>query len=264
MKWTNFCNHVHTSPEAWVKFQNPCDTQYPKGGSFADMVIPNTVNVGEIEQQQQRMTVTMEEFNAIVHDCLSFYRTKDRLKRSNFLAHLLRLPPEHGLRLATAEIMIQGYDNGGDILRMASNIMKLEHARQFIQEQQNNAVEDSTTNSNYYNKELQIYTMSLDEFIAQPASSALEFFNFVLEGDNTNDKLRRRMEEVARKYEKHYYDKIKTGVDHVTHDKVETDDREKMMQYLRSDVVFGPPLHKIEMLVENAVASRLQYGGMPT
>jgi hypothetical protein len=245
-----------------VKFQNPCDHQYPKGGSFADMVIP-PVNVGEIEQQPQ-MRVTIDEFNAIVHDCLSFYRTKDRLKRSNFLAHLLRLPPGHGLRLATAEMTIQGYDNGGDILRMANNIMKLEQTREFIQQQSNAAEDPTTNNSYYYNKELQIHTMSLDEFIVQPAVSALEFFNFVLGGDNTNDKLQRRMEEVARKYEKHYYDKIKAGVDHVTHDKVGNDDREQLMNYLKSDEVFGPPLHKIEMLVENAVASRRQYGGMPT
>ena len=221
------------------------------------MALPATITSNESGDEQQHL-VTRDEFDAIVQDCKSLYRTNDRLKFSNFLAHLLRYDPPKGLRLATAEMMIQGYDNGGDILRMASNIMKLEQARQFVHR---NLVTDPSEKSSY-NKELQILTMSLDEFIAHPASSALEFFDFVL-GDDTNDNFRRRKEEVARKYEEHYYEKMKTGVKHITHDKARNNDREQLIQYLRNDRVFGPPLHKIELLVESALASRRHEEGMP-
>lgn len=243
---------LNQSPEAWVKFQNPCDSRYPKGGSFADAVLP-ALNTGERDKQQDQI-VTREEFDSIVQDCQSLYRSTDRLKSSNFLAHLLRYDPPEGLRLATAEMMIQGYDNGGDILRMASNIMKLEQARQFVQDQIAGGG-DSANNEN--NKELQIFTMSLDEFIARPSSSALDFFDFVL-GENTSDSIRQRKEEMALKYENHYYKKVKMGESHITHTKKGGNDRDELMKYLRSDRVFGPPLQKIEALVETALETRRQ------
>ncbi len=223
------------------------------------MALPATISTNESgDEKQHQILVTRDEFDAIKQDCQSLYRTNDRLKFSNFLAHLLRYDTPKGLRLATAEMTIQGYDNGGDILRMASNILKLEQARQFVHR---NSVNDSSEKSSY-NKELQILTMSLDEFIAHPASSTLEFFDFVL-GDDTNDNFRRRKEEVARNYEKHYYEKMKTGEKHITHDKARNNDREQLIQYLRNDRVFGPPLHKIELLVESALASRRHEEGMP-
>ncbi len=250
------------SPEAWVKFQNPCDSQYPKGGSFADVVL-RTLNPEESDDEQQQQIVTMNDFDSIVQDCLSLYRATDRLKHSNFLAHLLRCDPPEGLRLATAEMTIQGHDNGGDILRMASNIRKLEQAQQYIQQQTSGSDPAITS----YNKELQVFTMSLDEFIARPASSALEFFDFVL-GNNRNDLIRQRKEAVALQYENHYYEKLNTGVNQVTNDRVShithdrNNDREQLMEYLRSDSVFGPPLQKIEALVETTLASRWQQGGL--
>jgi hypothetical protein len=262
--YTHYLLSQSKSPEAWVKFQNPCDSQYPKGGSFADVVLPTLNTKESYDEQQQLQIVTRNDFDSIVQDCLSLYRATDRLKHSNFLAHLLRCDPPEGLRLATAEMTIQGYDNGGDILRMASNIRKLDQAQQFIQQQQ--TAESDPVMKNY-NKELQVFTMSLDEFIAQPASSALEFFDFVL-GNSPNDLIQRRKEEVALQYENHYYEKFDTEVNHVTNDRVShithdrNDDREQLMEYLRSDSVFGPPLQKIEALVETTLVSRRQQRGL--
>ncbi len=254
-----------------MKFQNPCDSQYPNGESFADLVMPAFLNVGETgqhqQQQQKHAVLTREEFDAIEHDCRSLFQTNDRLKSANFYRHLLNYDPPEGLRLATSEMMIQGYDNGGDLLRMANNIIQLERARQHVIMGQSSLEEDPLreNNSNYYsssnsnsdnnhNKELQILTMSLDEFVARPASSALEFFDFIMD-DNNNDMIRQRKEEVALKYENHFYEKVKAGVKHITHGRLGNEDGEELIEYLRSDGVFGPPLHKIEVLVETALAT---------
>mmetsp|Transcript_37401 Transcript_37401/g.61063 ORF Transcript_37401/g.61063 Transcript_37401/m.61063 type:complete len:132 (-) Transcript_37401:2-397(-) len=104
------------------------------------------------------------EFDSITNDCLSLYQTKNNLHEASFLSHLMNYDAPEGLRLATAEMMIQGYDNGGDILRMANNIVKFKQSQMMVR----NSLEYQRKK-----KELRVYTLSLDDFIAQPAASAL-------------------------------------------------------------------------------------------
>ena len=56
-------------------------------------------------------------------------------------------------------------------------------------------------------KELQVYTMSLDDFIDNPAMSALKFFDFILEGTDAKQK---HKESVAKQYEQYYLKKMKS------------------------------------------------------
>jgi len=146
-----------------------------------------------------------------------------------------------GLRLATAEMMVQGYHNGGDILRMANNMVKLKQASMKV----------ASHGDKFQGKELRVYTMSLDDFIERPAEMAYKFFDFVVDNDGT-DELRTKKEGVARRYEQYYEKKMKKGSRHITHGK--NRNSEELKEYLRQDPVFGPPMGKIESLVEMCLA----------
>jgi hypothetical protein len=187
--------------------------------------------------------MSRDDFDAIREDCLSLYQTRGFLKNATFLDHLMNYDPPEGLRLATAELMIQGFNNGGDVLRMANNIIKLKQAQIKL----NNSLAYQRTN-----RGLQIYTMSLDDFIAQPTVSALNFFNFVLDSSPVSQS---RKEDVAYKYWQHYADKIDSSNpntrNHITHKK--SSDNDQLIEYLRQDTVFGPTLIRIELLVEAAL-----------
>ena len=185
--------------------------------------------------------VSPAEFKGILNDCLSLYRTKPGMQRANLLTHLMNYDPPEGLRLATAEIMIQGDDQGGDVLRMANNIIKLKRAQMKVQEEQ-----QKQQQLDVKKKELQVLTMSLDDFISNPALSMTQFFEFVLPPDVS----RERMHEVAVKYEQFYHEKRKKSR-HVTHGKSE--DSAQLMEYLRHDPVFGRVLSKIALLVETVL-----------
>ena len=182
---------------------------------------------------------SLAEFNSITNDCLSLYQTKDNLQEASFLSHLMNYDAPEGLRLATAEMMIQGYDNGGDILRMANNIVKFKQSQMMVK---------NSLGYQRKKKELRVYTLSLDDFIAQPAMSALRFFNFVFE-EQTNVSHEQKVA-VAQKYGRYYNEKIKKSK-HITHGK--SGDSVQLKEYLRHDAIFGRPLSKIELLVETAL-----------
>lgn len=230
------------SPEAWIRNQNPCDIQYDNRTgiteSFGDMVLPtlSKMKYEALDVSFGDKLVTRAEFDGVYNDCLSLYQTKLGLEDANLLDHLLNYDPPEGLRLATAEMMIQGYDNGGDILRMANNIVKLKQSQMNVQKSQQSGRK----------KELQVYTMSLDDFIANPALSALKFFDFVLPPKVS----REHKHNVAEKYEQFYHEKKKKSR-HVTHGKSE--DTAQLMEYLRHDPTYGRVLSKIALLVETAL-----------
>jgi hypothetical protein len=244
--------HNYLSPESWVKDQDPCDIHYHEGritDSFADMVLP-TLSKTKYESLNLKaggQFMSRTDFDAIREDCLSLFQRKKFLRNANFLDHLMNYDPPEGLRLATAEMMIQGFNNGGDILRMANNIIKLKQAQVKL----NNSPAYQATN-----RELQIYTMSLDDFISQPTISALNFFNFVLDSSPVPQS---RKEDVAYKYWQHYATKMDSGNpnirNHITHNK-KSSDKEYLMEYLRQDSVFGPSLSRIELLVEAALMTQ--------
>lgn len=252
MAVSNYHYHAQLpTPESWIQYQNPCDTEYYEQGqyigNYGDMIAPALTKLSykSFNLQLDGQLLLPRDFDAIQHDCMSLYQTKDGLQNANLLTHLLNLDPPEGIRLATSEMMIQGYDNGGDILRMANNIIKLKQA-QMKYAQQYHQTDDIDNNNN--NRGLHIYTMSLDDFIAQPAESAHRFFDFVLD---SNTVLHDRIDMASQSYWQHYNDKKLDNSNHITHGKV--GDEDQLKEYLRQDLVFGPTLHKIELLVEAAL-----------
>lgn len=250
MAVSNYHYHAQLpTPESWIQYQNPCDTEYHEQGqyigNYGDMIAP-TLSKSTYESlnlQLDGRLLLPQDFDAIRHDCETLYQTKDGLQNANLLEHLLNLDPPEGVRLATSEMMIQGYNNGGDILRMANNIIKLKQAQmKYAQQYQTDDIDN-----NY--RGLHIYTMSLDDFIARPAESAHRFFDFVLDSKNTA--LHDRIDTASRSYWQHYNDKKLDNSNHITHGKA--GDGELLKEYLRQDSVFGPTLHKIELLVQAAL-----------
>lgn len=254
MAVSNYHYHARLpTPESWIQHQNPCDTEYYEQGqymgNYGDMIAPalSKSSYESLNLQLDGRLLLPKDFDAIRRDCESLYQTKDGLQNANLLTHLLNLDPPEGIRLATSEMMIQGYDNGGDILRMANNIIKLKQAQmKYAQQYQTDDV-DNNNNNNI--RGLHIYTMSLDDFIARPAEAAHRFFDFVLDSKNTV--LHDRIDTASRSYWQHYNDKKLDDSNHITHGKM--GDGEQLKEYLRQDSVFGPTLHKIELLVEAAL-----------
>eukprot|EP00985_Skeletonema_marinoi_P002346 scaffold978_cov134-Skeletonema_marinoi.AAC.13 len=229
-------------PEMWITRQNPCQVTYPNGELFADYVLPSLSkrSYEALNINYDSRLILRSEFEAIANDCESLYQTRKGLETANQFEHLMNLDAPDGLRLATAELTIQGDDNGGDMLRMSNNILKLKQAEKIVQ--------NSWMGGR--NKEFQVYTLSLDDFISEPKRSALEFLNFVFD-HNEADVSMEQKESAAMKYSQTYLNK-KEGSRHITDGKAS--DKEQLAEYLRHDAVFGPPMKKIEMLVETALA----------
>jgi len=253
MAVSNYHYHAQIpTPEPWVRSQNPCDIQHMEkhkgeliNETFSDMVLPtlSKMKYESLGVSFGEKLVTRAEFDGVLGDCLSLYQTKPGLENANFLDHLMNYDPPEGLRLATAELMIQGHDNGGDILRMANNIVKFKQVQKYVQKSN----EENPTEGR--KKEVQVYTMSLDDFIANPSISALKFFDFVLPSNVP----RKRKEEVALKYEQYYQEKKKQPKQsrHITDGKSENS--VQLKEYLRHNPTFGPPLSKMALLVEAAL-----------
>jgi len=251
MAVSNYLYHARVpTPEGWILHQNPCQTDYTEEHvheSYASMVLPilsktKYINL-DLDYGDDTQLFSQNEFDDIEKDCLSLYKTRERLKQSNFLSHLINYDPPEGIRLSTAQMMIQGYNYGGDILRMAHNIIKWKETSNRVRFGEEYVAA---------RKELQVYTMSLDDFISDPAGSALRFFDFVFEGATAAEVTHEEKWEVAQMYAEYYRQKmVESGRSgHVTHNNNKRGDPTALKEYLRHDPVYGPPLSKIEKLVE--------------
>mmetsp|Transcript_5908 Transcript_5908/g.9139 ORF Transcript_5908/g.9139 Transcript_5908/m.9139 type:complete len:246 (-) Transcript_5908:1433-2170(-) len=236
----------------WITRQNPCQVTYPNGELYADYVLPSLSkrSYEALNINYESRLILRSEFEAIVNDCESIYQKRKGLETANQFDHLMNLDAPEGLRIATAELTVQGDNNGGDMLRMSNNILKLKQAEKIVQ---NSWMGTSTSTQGGggggHNREFQVNTMSLDDFISNPERSALEFLNFVF--DHSNDVSTEQKERAAAKYSQTYLNK-KEGSRHITDGKAA--DKKQLAEYLRHDAVFGPPMKKIEMLVETALA----------
>lgn len=139
----------------------------------------------------------------------------------------------------TAEMTVQGDGNGGDIPRMAHNVIQLRQA-------QVRAAGDREYTSQ--RQEVQAYTAALDDFIARPEQAARTFLDFVFRA--VGAVLPERKEEVARDYARRYTEG-RDANPHVTHGKA--GDAAALTGYLRRDPTFGPALRRIERRVEAAL-----------
>lgn len=201
-----------------------------------------------------RTNITRDHLDAVVAVCRSLIRWKESLNNATFHQHLLKLDRRDGIRLATAQMMISSsarackdrtdrkcYLAGGDILRMAQNIIKFENLR------------TSTSIPRKQRSKFRVLTTSMEEHIASPSNNTLQFLNFVVGGSSSSSLPRELLYEAAMDFERsstRVKSKAKPDM-HVTQGK--HDDREVLHQYLRDDDVFGPVLIEIEKLVDRAL-----------
>ena len=161
---------IPPQPETWVHFDDPCEANYDDGQSLAALVLPTIVT---------RTNITRDHLHAVVETCRSLFRSKESLKNATFHQHLMTLDRWDGLRLATAQMTISSsaracdeysrcYLAGGDILRMAQNIIKFQNLRK------------STSIPRKQRLKFHVLTTSMEEHIASPGNNTLRFLDFVL------------------------------------------------------------------------------------
>ncbi|KAL7449764.1 hypothetical protein ACHAWC_001792 [Mediolabrus comicus] len=227
-----------------------------------------------------------EDFPIISQMCHEVYsKVSDS---PGFYTHLRTLSPKDGLLLATTYLML---GHGGDLLRMANNIIKLRQL-QLLEKQIQIHQHTLHTQSQYHHNNgkhhrgdmvykgpatttdgmrIQVLTLSMDNFISLPKQTILQFLNFVF-GTNLSDEMK---EEIALGYEEMYYKKVNEGDEHITslvvnggiskssngtdaapaatsEEKKKTDMTE-LEQSLRENVLFGRVMGNIKNMVDEAL-----------
>lgn len=227
-------------PEPWVAYHNPCQTQY-----YNDTITLRDVLFPTLSDES---ILNKASFDKIVDLCNSLYQTKSNLTNSKFEGHLRQLDPIDGLRLSTAQMMIHGGGKvlvpGGDLLRMANNIIKLRQLQEYIKEE-------------FSYGPLTVTALSMDDFITNPLEFTSTYLN-ILAGDDTKlivgkpRKGRRIIKSIASTFARNYNEtKANENHKHVTTGKHE--DRKELLESLKNDEVLGPVLDAIEVLVDAAL-----------
>ncbi|KAL7525342.1 hypothetical protein ACHAXR_000962, partial [Thalassiosira sp. AJA248-18] len=227
-----FYHSQEPTPEPWVHIDDPCEFKYENGESLAIHVLPTL---------KERTKITQKHFDAVVGMCKTLFQSDATMKNATFYEHLLKLNHWDGLRLATAQMVIASSSAnkhlaGGDILRLANNLIKFENIR------------TSPSIPLEQRKELHLLTLSMDDYIDSPKTTTMNFLNFVLGSNDTivSSSLRSKMaEDMANSGKK------KKGNSHVTQGKHE--DKEELRQLLQEDSVLGPILSEVEILVQDAL-----------
>jgi hypothetical protein len=251
--------------ENWVKRTNPCAVEDKSSVIYANLFMKTLTSPGAYRLMEY------DDFHIIQNICHTLY---DKIQSPGFYVHLLNLPPKEGLALATTYLML---GHGGDILRMANNIIKL---RQLQTLEQQIHIHQHTL-PNQQESRVQVLTLSMDNFIHQPKASILKFLDFVTTKKNNQNVLSlQEREEIASKYEQMFYEKVYAGDEHITsllsssknHDDDTTattttndnnnnettvvmvsDTMATLEQSLREHVLWGRVLGNIENLVEEAL-----------
>ena len=228
-------------PEPWVKYHNPCQTNY-----YNDTVTLRDVLFPTLSDES---IISRESFDKIVDLCNSLYQTQVNLTNAKFEGHLQQLPPIDGLKLSTAQMMIRGGGRilvpGGDLLRMANNIIKLRQLQDYL-----------ASDASY--GQMSVEYLSMDEFITNSLNFTSTYLN-ILVGDDTKlfaGKPRRGkalIRSIAGRFAKTYNEtKSKESHKHVTSNGKHKD-RVELMESLKKDEVLGPVLDAIEVLVNDAL-----------
>jgi hypothetical protein len=235
--------HYHSqnpTPEPFENWKNPCSglTQPPVGSTDATLIdlaapllshpkVKIRVN-GKAPQLQPVMT--HEDFKNIVDDCYSLYQTKPGLENATFNEHLRSLDSTEGLRMATAEKM-------NNIVLMAIDLLLFIRVHNLVK----------ASSPNHINGDIEVKTLSIDDFIHQPGSSMYGVYDFIFKDLLPEETKIIRSQTYEQSYlrerESHHYMN-----NHITYGKFE--DTVALMEYLRKDAVFGPPLTRIEALLD--------------
>ena len=261
MVLSNYLYHSQEpTPEKWVHEDDPCMTWYESKETLASNVLPS---IGTEE-------VNDKYFYNIFKMCRSLFQSKSSMWNSTFYEHLLELDPGEGLRLATAQMVAaSGYANrhkaGGDIARMANNIVKLKELQ------------------SYMPSEVEVLTLSTEEFITTTANSTMKFLDFVFGANNTIISRKKRWE-AARLREKQFEKKsgkrrdseigsnmsprknareekrkqsLKKKASHFTQSitQEEKETKESLKKLLHSDKDLAPILKLTESLVNEALSA---------
>lgn len=256
MAISNFNYHsAYPVIEPWVMTAQPCAQEKFFGvQSYPDLLLPTFL------QQQQVMggvvgsnnpVMYPDDFKLLNDRCHALYQNsfnKAGSEKWNYYNHLRHLDPRQGLELATIQMMSSGI-NGGDILRMTNNIIKLKEIEQQL------AQEDCTGTGVPCSERIHTLTLSLDWFIQDPYGMTLRFLDFALGNAITKgEKIR-----IAQRYRQSYYRKVKGGDSHITKGKnVETPkghivDPLVLESSLRQHELLGRILGNVERVVDDAL-----------
>ena len=249
MAVSNYFYHSQDpTPERWVYHDDPCEHRYEDGESLSAHVLP-TLALSSMTTTTPE--TTQQHFDDIVKMCRSLFQSQRPMKKTSFFHHLLKLKTWDGLRLATAQMIVaSGMANrfraGGDILRMANNVIK------FKQLQQSLSVPSSTEEEGRaHPNNIQVLTMSMDDFIADTAQNTMKFLDFVFGDDDVISKKKRW--EASRQQQERY--SKKKGRQHVTQTNSKNN-KEVLRVKLKMDPYLGPILNLTEALVNEALLMR--------
>ena len=230
------------SPEKWVHEDDPCYDQYENGETLASIALPS-IGTDEINE---------EYFSNITKMCKSLFQTNSSLWNATFYEHLLNMNSYDGLRLASAQMIAASsiankHLAGGDVVRMANNIVKLKELQE------------------YAPSRVEILTLSTEEFITSTANSTMKFLDFIFGSNNTVISKEKRLE-AAQSRQKNFdrekeqlskmkKEKLKKAF-HVTQSTTqkEKETKEKLQGLLREDKHLAPILRLTEKFVNDALA----------
>jgi hypothetical protein len=204
-----------------------------------------------------RSILSKESFDKILDVCNSLYQTRPDLKKEHFKGHLHNLDPIDGLKLSTAQMMIRGGGvmlmPGGDLLRMANNIIKLKQLQEYLEK-----------NGSTSYKPFIVVALSMDDFITNPVEFTTTYLK-ILAGDQKlllEDKPSQgnaMMKVIANRFARNY-NKMKNKEEHKHVTTGKHDDQKELIESLKNDEVFGPVLDAIERLVNDALYERKSAG----
>mmetsp|Transcript_5715 Transcript_5715/g.14275 ORF Transcript_5715/g.14275 Transcript_5715/m.14275 type:complete len:534 (+) Transcript_5715:207-1808(+) len=241
MALSNYFYHSQDpTPEPWVHTDDPCHDLYNGTESLSSFIVP-TLASWTNSTTNKAPKIMQTQMDDIVAMCKSLYQNDAKMEKATFYEHLLKLKRNDGLRLATAQMTIASGDAnnhlaGGDLLRMANNIVKFRTLQQSSQ------------------SKVHLLTLSMDDFIKNTTDGTLKFLDFVF-GENNEaitDELRRK---AALKQELKYETQKQKGK-HVTQEDSKKSNRIKksLRDMLKMDKHFGPILNLTEILVNEALS----------
>lgn len=220
------------SIENWVHNDDPCEQLYGDGTSLSSHVVPTIAQ--ELDKSEKSVSKQLDGISSMCHELFQEDKT--------FYQHLLDLDKYDGLRLATAQMvaasgMSNGYWAGGDVLRMANNVVRFKR------------LQEASTPDN----KIEVLTVTMGDFIKNMANGTYEFFNFILGEDDTSIP-KEKLWEAALKQEQKYANKKNRA--HVTQTN-EEDQRVKseLKERLKGDPDLSYILNVTENLVNEALAA---------
>ncbi|KAL7541686.1 hypothetical protein ACHAXR_011693 [Thalassiosira sp. AJA248-18] len=249
---SNFIYHAQfPTPEVWVKKIDPCAEElWFDRQTMGDLVGP-TLLLGEEPILRQ------DDFESLHKVCTGLYQTGahegGKSKDWNYYTHLRHLDPKDALSLATSHMMIQG-KSGGDILRMANNMVKLKQVQRLEDQIR---ISQHLVPAKGHERMIQVMTLSMAEFMKEPKAATLRFLDFAL-ADASAAEVKER---IATEYEQSYFEKVKAGDEHITTDKnIQNglkqnivEEKAMLEEYLRGHELFGRVLGNVEQLVQDAL-----------